>query len=282
MNRGRKGTSPIGGYTIVETLIFLAVSAAIFFAAMMYVSGRQNREYFITAVRDFETKLLDVANDVATGYYQRSGSLGCAATAAGPTYSSTGDLGKNESCIFVGTVLKLGDNSNKETFTQFALGGLRQTGGANTVNLAEAKPKVINQPSLPQASKIGAGVTVECIAVHAVSCTPSPTSAYAALGFFTTFDGASLMAQNGGVIQANLIAFSGVRLSDGAHSSTVLDQLNNTANYTSPDLNPGAVICLKSGGTNQYALITIGGNNSTNLATKTEIKSISGASPLCS
>ena len=45
MNRGGRNTS-IQGFTIVETLIVLAVTSALFFAATLYINGQQNRTDF--------------------------------------------------------------------------------------------------------------------------------------------------------------------------------------------------------------------------------------------
>ena len=54
MNRGKgQVTSRLGGYTIVETLIFLAVSAAIFFAAMQLIGGFCDHLSLITRTGEF-------------------------------------------------------------------------------------------------------------------------------------------------------------------------------------------------------------------------------------
>ncbi len=72
MNRGNRST----GYTIVETMIFLAVSSLMFISAMILINGRQSRAEFIQAVRVFEANLRDVANDVSTGYYANTTQAG--------------------------------------------------------------------------------------------------------------------------------------------------------------------------------------------------------------
>ena len=69
MNRGEARR---GGYTIVETLIFLAVSALLFVSTIILISGRQAKAQFTNSVRDLVSDITDVANDVANGYYQTS------------------------------------------------------------------------------------------------------------------------------------------------------------------------------------------------------------------
>ncbi len=80
----------ISGYTIVEVMIFLGVSGALFFSVMLLVSGQQGRTEFSQSIRDFQSTIEDTANDVATGYYTSSGSFICTARAPiSSVYTST-------------------------------------------------------------------------------------------------------------------------------------------------------------------------------------------------
>ncbi len=72
------------GYTIIETLIFIAVSGMMFMSAVILVGGRQQEVEFSQGVRDLENKLKDTLNDVSTGYFPANNSLNCTiATGAG-------------------------------------------------------------------------------------------------------------------------------------------------------------------------------------------------------
>jgi hypothetical protein len=270
MNRGRQGSS-IGGYTVVETLIFLAVTSFIFIAAVMLISGRQARAQFQSGVRGFETRLADVANDVATGYYRNSGATKeCSEGASGPQFSAVNtNLGTNQNCVFVGTVIKLGDGGNRESFLQFTMAGLRQSGGESVTSLAQAKPQVLEDGAGFASIPIGAGIQVSCIAVEGVNAGACLTQ-NAAIGFFSSFEGATLTGEGGGSVQADVINY-GPLLTLNHTETTAKSALNGFTGYDSANLNRQITICLV-GGANQYALVKLGGNSSSSLAVTSEIK----------
>lgn len=277
MNRGRQRSFSIGGYTVVETLIFLAVTSFIFISAVLLISGRQARAQFQSGVRGFETRLADVANDVGTGYYRNSGSTRqCSEGVNGPQFSTVNtNLGTNQNCVFVGTVIKLGDGGNRESFLQFTMAGLRQSGTDNVTSLAQAKPQVLDNgagfPSVP----IGSGIQVSCIAVEGVSGGACLTQ-NAAIGFFSSFEGASLTGEGGGAVQADVISYGSlISLTDT--QATATSALNGFTGYGSSNLNRQITICLV-GGANQYALVKLGGDASSSLAVTSEIKEGSSCS----
>lgn len=281
MNRGKYiPTSRSGGYTIIEVLIFLAVSSFMLVLAIMYVGGQQNKAEFTTAVRDFETKLNDIANDVATGYYVKPVNFQCDNNSGRPVPSSsaTDVQGQNDECIFAGTVLKFGENSNRELLAQFTMAGVRtNSGGDNVTTIEEANPFPVYNAGLQDAvvrSSLGYGVRVVCVAVGS-SCTAGSNSP-AAVGFFSTFSSASASGQGSG-IQTDVVAYDTVNFTQDLTASA-----NNLDGVTTSDLNPngGVVICLQSGGTSQYALIRLGGDSG-GLGITTEIKNFSGSNPSC-
>ena len=277
MNRGKKSLIPVvGGYTIVEVLIFLAVSGMMFFMALTFIGGQQNKAQFVSAVRDFESQLTDIANDVSTGYYVRPVDFTCTTSAITPVPA---EQGTNGDCIFLGTVLKFGtDGGNREQFMQFTMAGLRQSGGENVTSVAQANPRPIYGAGLEQAAKtvtLGYGSAVRCIAFNnATSCTPG-SNTNAAFGFFTTFGGVSPAGGTG--IQTDLLPYSAVTFNENI-AATV-------AKLRTPDIAANALenilICIESGATNQYAFVKIGGNNTGSSVVTTEIRNTGGGSPLC-
>ena len=62
-----------GGYTIVEGLVVIAVTAAVFLSASLLFRGRQLQVQFDQSIKDFEATMRDIMNDVSTGYYPTSG-----------------------------------------------------------------------------------------------------------------------------------------------------------------------------------------------------------------
>ena len=92
------------GYTIVEALIFLAVSGALLVSAGVIINGRQERTRFAQAVDDVGLTLQDYFNDVSTGYYPNSNNLLCSGGVLGLTLQTTGSssTGTNAQCVFSG------------------------------------------------------------------------------------------------------------------------------------------------------------------------------------
>lgn len=291
MNRGNgQAQTRSGGYTIVETLIFLAVSALIFFSAMQLIGGQQNKTQFITAVRDFETKLTDIANDVSTGYYQGDTSFPCSNAGGGVlSFAGTADgQGSKKDCIFVGTVVKLGGAANNDDerakFTQLTMAGLRidSATGQNVATLSAAKPQVVQVPSTYAQGVLEYGATIRCVGTG-TGCTYTDTDK-GAIGFFTKFVGTSPSGGNG--IQTDVVFYNngGAQVSLVSDPASQISSINNSVYYTvpNPSLNPanGVTICIQSSGTKQYALIHIGGNGN-QLTFSNEIKGYSGPNPSC-
>ncbi len=125
------------GYTIVEVMIFLAVSAALLFSVMLLIAGQQRRAEFTQALGDLQSGINDVMNDVATGHYIDTNNFTCKAPAplaagypdttfdAGkkdfvtpsvrPITSSSGGgtQGTNDTCIFIGQAIQFNPQNTK-------------------------------------------------------------------------------------------------------------------------------------------------------------------------
>jgi len=290
MNRGKQKEVPVsGGYTIVEVMIFLAVTAVLFAVAMGLISGQQNRTQFTTGVRDFESQINDIANNVATGYYASSGTFTCSIDGAGKVQISSTDTaqGTNDKCIFAGTVLKFGAGTgadNEATVLELPMAGRRLVSGVEVKSLAEAQPVPIYDTSVTDVGstfKLGYGARVVCVRINDADCsggTNAGSGVNAAIGFFTTFNGSDPAANKSG-IQTDLIYFPWIAFNNDKATTVNLLKIPSLTYSTSQlaTLRPQKLtICVRSGGTNQYALLTIGGGSSSNLTVTSEIKQISG------
>jgi type II secretory pathway pseudopilin PulG len=117
-----KRQNALAGYTIIEVLIFLAVSGGLLVSVMTLVSGQQQKTQFTTGVRDFESKMQDLINDVETGFFPSSSDLGCSVTgmetnsAARPQVvdSSSREQGTNQDCVFLGKAIQFYRGSGGE------------------------------------------------------------------------------------------------------------------------------------------------------------------------
>ena len=145
------------GYTILETMIFLAVTAAIFTMVALTMQGRSARTGFATAARELENQIADVINDIESGYYGAGDSFECDVT--GPPGSETLTIsdgtrprGTNSDCVFLGKVLHFGVEgpeeggvANNRRFNVLTVAGRRQVDGEYAASVPAAQLTIIPQ-----------------------------------------------------------------------------------------------------------------------------------------
>lgn len=306
MNRDGRVRSH-SGYTILETLIFLAVSAALFVSAMTVISGRQARAEFSTGFREFEAMMNDVANDISDGYYADIGTVGgnnryvqCTATNYGsPTFSAStvSTQGKNKGCVLMAIGVQV--NPSGGVFTNRNLNitpvagrqyvpnaGLNDaTSYSETLMKAIAPDGSSETSAYPNATQkltTGPGVEVACMfyvvpARGGISPEAEVPGGPCAGTQVTRTDvllfAAPLTDQaSGGKGSVNLIVPNRAPTRLSRTPPAAIDAMNSL--YLSNVVNPsgGVFICLNSTGTNQYALVKLGGGSSNVVAT-TQVKS---------
>ena len=139
------------GYTIVEVLIFLAVSAIMFISATALIKGRQANAQFSDTARNLSSKLQDWMNDAQTGF--PGGVVGqnyCHIQGSKIRVDSgTPPPGYSPDCIFLGKAIQITDSTyNKDQASKFfaySIFGRRviasgPSAGELTTDLSEADP----------------------------------------------------------------------------------------------------------------------------------------------
>ncbi len=220
-----------GGFTIVETLIVLAVATMVLTTSVIAFSGQQAAQQYELGTKDIETKIQDVLNDVSTGNYGAQDNYTCTPDSmTGPilTPSSTRS-GTNTGCIYVGKAIQFGANA----MSIVTLVGNRMNGANPSSTFNQTKPKVV--PASLQTYEYKYGVQVygtrpAGMALTILSTTPNNT------GFVNG------QSKNGYVSGTQLVLpyVSGlgasvplVYFSDG-YSDSVVEQVARSANLTWP------------------------------------------------
>jgi len=254
------------GFTIVEILIFLAVSSLLLVGAFSLITGQQARTEFSQSIRDIQTQIDDVINTVASGYYVKSSDFKCTSTAGGPPNIVSGvqEQGTNKGCIFIGRAMQFGIQSQPSRFNTYNLVGLQYKDPCcnNLVtDLDDAKTRVqdptdhrtllygLNTTNMTYRS-IGSVVDNDVGVVAFVSSLGTPN--VASSGLISGSQTVDLYAVENSNL--NKPAANGIALIN-AGKLTAASQVT---------------ICFE-GGINQSGLITIGSNNR-QLSTKLEIK----------
>ena len=232
------------GFTIVEVLIFLAVSSALMVSAFALISGSQNKASFTQSINDVQQQMDSVINNVANGYYaDGSKSQQCTVDTNGTlifTDDPTADTkGTSSQCIFLGRFIAFEDGS--DDYTVYNVAGRRQIAGKDVTKMEDANPKII--PNSQQTYKLKNGLTFKG--------TPN------AFGFFNGLGKSSGVSDqlNSGYQQASFYGFEFATDLPGDFAS----QYDNGGK----DPLGGYKLCFDSGTTNQSGVITIGGSGRT-------------------
>ncbi|MEM6998011.1 MAG: hypothetical protein AAF413_03825 [Patescibacteria group bacterium] len=99
------------GYTIVEVMIFLTVASAMFVSAISIFTRYQRTTQFNQSVKQFESELRDVVNDVATGVYPELNGIRCRDSGGSITFevSAAAATGQNNECVLIGKAIQFGE-----------------------------------------------------------------------------------------------------------------------------------------------------------------------------
>ena len=252
------------GFTIVEVLIVLAVTGALFVAAAILISGKQNQAGFNQAVQQLQSQIQQVMNDVSTGYFPGGASFSCSAPAGGPVTLSgaaANGQGANAGCIFAGKVLQFRvSGTNPEAYNILTIAAAQKNAsGQEATSLATATPKVVapalgspaNFPNLTTSTILQNGLAVSTSPTPAVNMWYNNGGANVAVGavaIVTSFAGyAANGTINSGSQQLSIVPVTGINTNLAASATAVTNPTN------------GVSVCFASGGTKESGLITIGG-----------------------
>jgi Tfp pilus assembly protein PilV len=263
------------GFTIVEVMIVLVVTLAIFASAVGLISGRVAAASFTDEMQQVQSQMQSIVNDVASGYYSDDNSqFTCAPSAYGISISigNTGSTAvdqatNNDGCTYLGRAVQF---TSGDTYYVYSVLGLRQeVNGDLPTGYAEAFPTATDQVaslwtsqslgnelkavwgswSNDAATPIGAGVN--SIGTIAFLNDPSATT-----------DGASAA---GGTTQLSVIPVSDqTGLLTSPNTSFINDRsTNGFSQKADAETNPinGIGICFASQSTNQSVLFTFGGGS---------------------
>ena len=234
------------GFTIVEVLIFLAVSSALMVSAFTLISGSQNKASFTQSINDVQQQIDSVINNVANGYYS-AGETQKQCVIIGGIPNFTGNpvgRGSSADCIFLGRFIAFTNGSDE--YTVYNVAGRRQKDGSDVTKMVDANPTIILDTEQKYTLKNG--------------LTFKSNNGINAFGFFNGLGASSGVSDqlNSGYQQASFYGFS-------SNASQLLPP-NFASNYDSPnekDPTAGYALCFDSATTNQSGVITIGGSGRT-------------------
>lgn len=260
----RAGTGLEGeskGYTVLEVMIFLAVSGFMFLIAASFISGKQASAEFRQGMAEMNSQLQQIINDVGNGFYPTSGNFPCSAPNVAGTqliFTGTGaEQGAKQGCVFMGKVIQFGTNSSDQpdntAYTVFTIAGRQYKSDPTSSapqSFQEAQPAGVDQESMVEQKVLQWGARI-----YSMFTNDDPTQQVRGIGFFGSFDGGSLDPGS----QTTL----GLAIPNSTFGQTKQDTLADikalSTSGVTPTASPNVTICFL-GGNDHYGRITIGGN----------------------
>ncbi len=265
-----------GGFTIIETMMVLGVTAVIFVAVIGSITDRQNRIQFSQGMQDINSSISDIMNDVNTGYFPTTPGLTCVAGSnnAAPQLSydaSLGDTtGARKDCLFVGKIIQIGTNNSASDGFVYSMAGRRLNyngpSSSDVANFLELKPVVIDSKNtdnvtiVPGISNIDATTSLTLPAGIRIVRSDGSDGGRAVGLFYKNFRGVSLNGQSSSGVTSVAVADVWSVMSGIMTQANVIAAADDTLTLNNKFLTGSTtvVLCFKSDATNQTATITIG------------------------
>jgi len=129
------------GFTIIETLIVLGVTAALLFSVLLLIGGKTDQTQFKSAINQAQTSFQDVINNASSGSYPNEGHFTCSLNSGTVTIitSNNPQQGANYGCTFVGSVVGFNNfsqpSASNQKYTVYTVVGQQCTN--NSVDFAD-------------------------------------------------------------------------------------------------------------------------------------------------
>ncbi len=252
---------------MVETLIYMAVSTAIFASSAAIVGDHQARTDFNYGIQELSSQLRAIINDVSTGYYENRGNVSCNNPGGGskPNINPGTDAqGSSNDCIFVGRILHFRPDSassgigTDQVYRVYTAVGVRTAGDGDqdVERIEDSEPTIIRNSDV--AGMVQEYTIPNGIQLRSARNTGTGSKAYA-IGLFTNFAKYADLNQNSFETNARNVGLIPFNISESAGENAVETQV---AGVTSLDYDNGngMELCLEARG--YRGTIIIGGNNS--------------------
>jgi len=260
------------GFTIVETMIVLAVTGVLFVIIAATLGGRENQAEFVHAIQDVQAQIQQVINQESDGYYPNLGTFSCAGSGLSIIINSqqtNNPQGTNPGCVFLGKVIQFAPSDGA------AMGGYMTytVAGCYTTPVTPAPPASCPAPSSPHDFgatdpqigdfSLSPQILEYGLTIYRLNTPNSIGGSLGAIGLLMEVGSPNSLASgefNSGAQQIDLLLFPDTNTDQG--STAAKTAINTSLQKNTYTLNPssGVQVCFASGGTNQSGLITIGGS----------------------
>jgi prepilin-type N-terminal cleavage/methylation domain-containing protein len=265
------------GFTIIEIMIVIAIMGFMLAAAVVFLGGDVSDTNFKVDADSLQQQMTELITQTASGYTADNNSYSCSASSDGSTpvtitTPGTNIQGASYGCITLGKLIQFNPRADaspepNEYFT-YPVVGNQFVEGVSPLTLNAARPVLVTSDN--ETDSFQGDLSI--YSVTAKQTASSPLVSTTAIGIFDG-DAAGNIASinddsdlNSGVLQLSLYydtesAFTSSGITSTAMASDVAGFTNTPSSFSSAY---EVFICV-SGGSNQSALLTIGGSGSLNV-----------------
>lgn len=263
LKKSLKNARTPDGFTIVETLIVLAITGVLFVSIIGITAGRQSKAQFKQAINNVKQEIEQTISEVQSGYYPQTDSFSCAPLAGGGLKIDAGAVkqGANNGCVFMGKALQFGKGygEDPEQYAIYSVAGKQYNSFDDmeaTRSFADSFPTVVDVPSVTDMKRLQNGLVVKSMYADGESI--------GAVAFVSSiFDDAG-SAKGSQSTQVVPITLSNLNTNNPSRINSGIG-----ASYANRNPSGGVQICFNDGG-DRSALIVIGGSRGMNSVTLTQ------------
>lgn len=268
MKGGLHKTPGVLGFTIVEVMVFLAVSGFTFLIAATFINGKEAQAEYRTGMNQANLQVQTIINNVGNGNYALpvNRSLNCTLGANGPNVhqvSVNSSLSAAVGCTFIGTVLSPNYNNNQEQYYLYTVAGCQYytyrfsyyrcsnlATDMTPSNLIEEQPQVVSSLSRIDTWSNAIALTK----IYKVA--GGNWDQLSALGFFSSFPSMNNGVMESGSEPVALVYFNG----NSSQTAQDIASLGST-NPAGQLLTNGYIVFCFQGATGQFGGVEIGSSN---------------------
>lgn len=253
------------GYTILEVMIFLAVTGVLFALIYPSISSRQDKVKFNQSVNDLKSKIDDVINDVSTGYFP-SQDFTCTINSSGAlqlTSGTSNGQGTRSDCIFLGKALRFTNVTDDSQMNIYTVIGKRKKGVDDVTKYTDAQPTIVapDNPSGASRPDITENYAIKWqYQIPRVVILKNPSLAtdqdIGSLEMLTPLSTSNNLGSD--TKRVDIIPVDNSLLSQTSNSDAV-HVINSNSPWDNVNPQNGILICIVDRGKNQWAAIQIGG-----------------------
>lgn len=270
------------GYTIAELMIVLAISGVIAVSAFGMIRGQQSKNEFSQAVRDFEVKLNDIANDVTKGYFPNKGTNPrCDADPSGISFpGGSVEQGSSNDCVFAGKILQFnspdsGGESGSARILVHTLASRRtDRNGAEIQNLNQLAPGDLRLvPAIDEIFRLSHGIRVRPVSGFTGGIRGNGGAQVWSIAFISSF---ARQETGGSLTGAPVAELRWLLGSTQTESLASLDgRASNPANYRpTPPTTATVAFCLEHTAGGRRARVSLGNNSGGTLTVSTQMDAV--------